>query len=191
MAQKKPHVSLIFFRRKPCDPQVDESSCESSCADIEVLLSQRAAFQFEDSSSTKPQSFFRGMQIFPGGKLEDDDINPWQRAYLELREEGGQRLCYWLNSILQAEPSRLIQIDEFCFAVEVRSNDDLDGEQEFVDLIKLAPEHSSVGWYSTSAVADFEDLAPYKDRVPKGIRAIFADEAGWIKKLVEMISKEG
>ena len=185
MAQKKTHVALIFFRRKPCDPQVDESSC----SDIEVLLSQRAAFQFEDSSS-KPQSFFRGMQIFPGGKLEDNDINPWQRAYLELREEGGQRLCYWLNSILQAG-DRLIKVDEFCFAVEVRSNDDLDGEQEFVDLIKLAPEHSSVGWYSTSAVADFEDLAPYKVRVPKGIRAIFADEAGWFKKLVEMISKEG
>lgn len=191
MAQKKPHVSLIFFRRKPCDPQVDESSCESSCADIEVLLSQRAAFQFEDSSSTKPQSFFRGMQIFPGGKLEERDINAWQRAYLELREEGGQRLCDWLDSILKVDPGRLIKLDEFCFAVEVRPNDDLDGEREFVDLIKLAPEHSSVGWYSTSAVAEFEDLAPYKDRVPEGIKAIFTDEARWIKQLAEMVSREG
>lgn len=185
MAQKKPHVALLFFRRKPCDSQVDESSCP----DIEVLLSQRGAFQFEDASS-KPQSFFRGMQIFPGGKLEDGDVNPWQRAYLELREEGGQRLCYWLNSILQAEPSRLIQIDEFCFAVEVRPNDDLDGEQEFVDLIKLAPEHRSIGWYDAFEVAKFKNLAPYKDRVPEGILAIFADEAGWIKKLVEMVSQE-
>ena len=186
MAQKKTHVALIFFRRKPCNSQVDESRC----FDIEVLLSQRAAFQFEDASS-KPQSFFRGMQIFPGGKLEDNDINPWQRAYLELREEGGQRLCYWLDSILKKQPERLVQVDEFCFAVEVRSNDDLDGEKEFVDLIKLAPEHRSVGWHSTSAVADFEDLAPYKDRVPEGIRAIFADEAGWIKKLAELVSQEG
>lgn len=186
MAQKKTHVALIFFRRKPCNSQVDESRC----FDIEVLLSQRAAFQFEDASS-KPQSFFRGMQIFPGGKLEDNDINPWQRAYLELREEGGQRLCDWLDSILKADRDRLIKVDEFCFAVEVRPHDDLDGEREFVNLIKLAPEHSSVGWYSTSAVAEFEDLAPYKDKVPEGIRAIFADEAGWIKQLAEMVSQEG
>lgn len=186
MAQKKTHVALIFFRRKPCNSQVDESRC----FDIEVLLSQRAAFQFEDASS-KPQSFFRGMQIFPGGKLEDNDINPWQRAYLELREEGGQRLCDWLDSILKADRDRLIKVDEFCFAVEVRPHDDLDGEREFVNLIKLAPEHSSVGWYSTSAVAEFEDLAPYKDKVPEGIRAIFADEAGRIKQLAEMVSQEG
>lgn len=182
MAPKK-HVSLIFFRRI-------HPSEEASCPDIEVLLSQRGAFQYEETSP-KPQSFFRGMQIFPGGKLEEDDINPWQRAYLELREEGRQRICDWLDSVLKADRDRLIKVDEFCFAVEVRPNDDLDGEQEFVDLIKLAPEHSSVDWYSTSAVADFEDLAPYKDRVPEGIKAIFADEAGWIKKLVEMISKEG
>jgi len=45
-----------------------------------------------------------------------------------------------------------------------------------------------VDWYSTSAVADFEDLAPYKDRVPEGIKAIFADEARWIKQLAEMVS---
>lgn len=182
MAPKK-HVSLIFFRRI-------HSSEEASCPDIEVLLSQRGVFQFEDASS-KPQSFFRGMQIFPGGKLEDEDAGAWQRAYLELRQEGGQRLCDWLDAILKADSKRLLQVDEHCFAIEVCPNDDLNGEREFVNLIKLAPEHSSVGWYSTSAVADFEDLAPYKDRAPKGIRAIFADEAGWIKKLVEMISKEG
>jgi hypothetical protein len=186
MAQKKPHVALLFFRRKPCDPQVDESSY----FDIEVLLSQRAAFQFEDASS-KPQSFFRGMQIFPGGKLEDDDINPWQRAYLELREEGGQRLCDWLDAILKADSKRLLQVDEHCFAIEVCPNDDLNGEREFVNLIKLAPEHRSVGWYSTSAVAEFEDLAPHKNRVPEGIKAIFADEAWWIKQLAELVSQEG
>ncbi len=186
MAQKKTHVALIFFRRKPCNSQVDESRC----FDIEVLLSQRAAFQFEDASP-KPQSFYRGMQIFPGGKLEEGDTSPRQRAYLELRQEGGQRLCGWLGSILKANPGRLIQVDEFCFAVEVRPSDDLDGEQEFVDLIKLAPEHSSVDWYSFLAVAGFQNLAPYKDRVPEGIRAIFADEAGWIKRLAELVSQEG
>ncbi len=183
MAPKKLHVALMFFRRKPCS-QVDESGCPN----IEVLLSQRAAFQFEDPASPKSQSFFRGMQIFPGGKLEDGDMNPWQRAYLELRQEGGQRLCYWLDSILKADPDRLLRIDEYCFAVEVRPDDDLDGEQEFIDLIELTAEHSSVGWYSTLAVADFENLALYKDRVPEGIKAIFADEAGWIKKLAEMVS---
>lgn len=181
--QKKPHVALIFFRRKPCDPQVDESGC----SDIEVLLSQRAAFQFKDASS-KPQSFYRGMQIFPGGKLEEGDINAWQRAYLKLREEGGQHLCHWLDSILKANPDRLIQVDEFCFAVEVRSDDDLDGEQEFITLIKLAPEHSSVGWCSFLAVAGFQNLDLYKDRVPEGVRAIFADEARWIKQLAELVN---
>jgi hypothetical protein len=185
MAQK-PHVALIFFRRKPCDPQVDESGC----SDIDVLLSQRGAFQYEETSP-KAQSFFRGMQIFPGGKLEEEDINPWQRAYLELREEGGQRVCRWVNSVLRADPKRLLQVSEYCFAIEVRSNDDLDGEQEFINLIKLAPEHIFVGWYSASMVAEFESLVPYKDGVPKGVKAIFADEAGWIKKLTEMVSLEG
>ena len=180
------HVSLIFFRRIPCDPQIDESGC----CDIEVLLSQRAAFQFSDASP-KPQSFFRGMQIFPGGKLEKDDASPLQGAYRELREEGGQRLADWLKSILQVSPERLMEINNFCFAVEVRPDDDLASEKEFVNLIKLAAEHSSVDWYSNLEVAGFQDLAPYKDGVPKGVKAIFADEAGWIKQLTELISREG
>ncbi|NCU44106.1 hypothetical protein EOM71_00315 [Candidatus Falkowbacteria bacterium] len=110
------------------------------------------------------------MQIFPGGKLEEEDINSWQRAYLELREEGGQRLCDWLDSVLKADPERLLRIDEHCFAVEVRPDDDLDGEQEFVGLIKLAPEHRSIGWYSSSEVAKFEIWPSTKTECQKELK---------------------
>lgn len=178
MAPKK-HVSLIFFRRI-------HPSEEASCPDIEVLLSQRGAFQFEDASS-KPQSFFRGIQIFPGGKLEDSDQDSWHCAIRELREEGGSPLYDWVKALLEMDRSRLSLVDDHCYAIEV-AQDEL---EKFMSLIKLAPEHSSVGWYAASEVAKFENLAPYKDRVPKGIKAIFADEASWIKKLTEMVSREG
>ncbi len=177
MAPKK-HVSLIFFRRI-------HPSEEASCPDIEVLLSQRGAFQFKDASS-KPQSFSRGMQIFPGGKLEDSDQDSWHCAMRELREEGGSPLYDWVKALLEMDLSRLSLVDDHCYAIEV-AQDEL---EKFMSLIKLAPEHSSVGWYPFCSIIQFGNLAPYKDGVPKGVKAIFADEAGWIKKLVEMVSQE-
>ncbi|HNQ44745.1 MAG TPA: NUDIX hydrolase [bacterium] len=179
MAQKKPHVAMILFRRKFCDPQVDGNDyCE-----IEVLLSQRAAFQYEEESP-KPQSFFRGMQIFPGGKMEDGDRDSWHCAMRELREEGGDLAYSWVKALLEMDHSRLRSVDEYCYAIELAQ----DESEKFVSLIKLAPEHTSIGWYSHLEVSKFKDLAPYKDQVPKGIKAIFADEAGWIKKLAETMA---
>lgn len=175
MAPKK-HVSLIFFRRVG-DSQVDDN--------VEVLLSQRGAFQYEEPSP-KPQSFFRGMQIFPGGKMEDTDKDSWHCAKRELREEGGDRLYNWVKSLLNTDHSRLHLVDDYCYAIEL-AQDELG---EFMSLIKLAPEHSSVRWYSLSEVVKFENLAPYKNGVPKGIKAIFADEVEWINKLKMMISGE-
>ena len=179
MAQKKPHVAMILFRRKSCDPQVDGNGCP----EIEVLLSQRAAFQYEEGSP-KPQSFFRGMQIFPGGKMEDSDRDPWHCAMRELREEGGDPAYSWVKALLEMDRSRLRSVDEYCYAIELAQNE----SEKFVSFIQLAPEHSLIGWYSPLEVSKFENLAHYKDQVPKGVKAIFADEAGWIKKLAETIA---
>jgi 8-oxo-dGTP pyrophosphatase MutT (NUDIX family) len=167
------HVALIFFYRQK---QIDGNP------ELMVLLSRRGEYQYEESNP-KPQSFFRGRQIFPGGKLEDSDLDAWHCAMRELEEEGGLQLYNWVKNVLEEDRSRLSQVNEACFAVEIKQAE----VEEFLGLIELAPEHQSIDWCSISEIKNFENLTPYKNGVPINIEAIFADEAEWIEKLTTLI----
>ncbi|HNW55476.1 MAG TPA: NUDIX domain-containing protein [bacterium] len=173
MAQKQ-HVALIFCKL------ADQNN------DIEVLLSKRAALQYEDPNSPKPQSFFQGMQIFPGGKMEETDKNVWYAIARELREEAGTKAYNWVRIFLKKYPEKIHQVGEFCFAIEMSD----DESEEFFGKIKLIQDHESVDWYTSKEVEQFEDLKPFKNGVPDGINAIFQDEAEWIKTLAEKVLKK-
>lgn len=174
-----PYVSLLIWRRA------------SQPHGIEILLALRSAFQFEDASRVQPQDFYRGWQIFPSGKLGSDENSPLSAAWSKLRDDGGVRAMIGLKALVGSNPTRLRQVGQNCFAVEIKESDDFDGESNFLNLVNLSPNYILVAWKSLAEILHFNDLALYRHGVPKGVEAIFRDQLNLIKKLADQVRRTG
>lgn len=172
-----PYVSLIIWRW-----------VESG--DIEVLLALRSAFQYDDPSRVQPQDFCGGWQIFPSGKLGGDEGSPLHAAWSKLRDDGGVMAMIGLKALVGNNPTRLRQVDQNCFAVEIKESDDFDGDSDFLNLVDLSPNYVLIAWKPISELLiNFNDLALYRNGVPKGVEAIFKDQLNLIKKLADQVRR--
>jgi len=173
-----PYVSLLIWRRA------------SQPHGIEILLALRSAFQFEDASRVQPQDFYRGWQIFPSGKLGSDENSPLSAAWSKLRDDGGVRAMIGLKALVGSNPTRLRQLDQNCFAIEIKESDNFDGDSDFLNLVDLSPNYVLIAWKPISELLiNFNDLALYRNGVPKGVKAIFKDQLDLIKKLADQIGR--
>ena len=173
-----PYVSLLIWRRG------------SQPHDIEILLALRSAFQYDDPSRVQPQDFCGGWQIFPSGKLGGDEGSPLHAAWSKLRDDGGVRAMIGLKALVGSNPTRLRQVDQNCFAIEIKESDNFDGDSDFLNLVNLSPNYVLIAWKPISELLiNFNDLALYRNGVPKGVEAIFKDQLDLIKKLADQVRR--
>jgi len=95
-----------------------------------------------------------------------------------------------LKALVGNNPTRLRQVDQNCFAVEIKESDDFDGDSDFLNLVDLSPNYVLIAWKPISELLiNFNDLALYRNGVPKGVEAIFKDQLDLIKKLADQVRR--
>jgi hypothetical protein len=120
-----------------------------------------------------------------------DEGSPLHAAWSKLRDDGGVMAMIGLKALVGSNPARLRQVDQNCFAIEIKESDNFDGDSDFLNLVNLSPNYTLVAWKPLGEILNFNDLALYRNGVPKGVKAIFKDQLDLIKKLADQVRRTG